>query len=48
MFSVKVPQNAADIVFAIDASKANEQVYEDLIKGLGNSLVKDLGDRGIK
>lgn len=48
IFSVKVPQKAADIVFAIDASKENEEVYKDLILALGSSLVKDLSERGIK
>lgn len=48
MYSVKLPQKAADIVFAIDVNEDNEAVYKELIQVLGISLIKDLGEKGIK
>ncbi|GJQ78075.1 hypothetical protein Trydic_g2417 [Trypoxylus dichotomus] len=47
-FSVKLPQKAADVVFAIDVNKDNEEIYKEFIQPLGNALTKDLADRGIK
>ncbi|CAG9832524.1 unnamed protein product [Diabrotica balteata] len=46
-FSVKVPKNAADIVVMVDTVKANEPVYNELVKPLIQELTKGLAAKGL-
>ena len=46
-FSVKLPQNAADIVIAVDVVSTNEKIYKQLVLGIVQNLNHELSARGI-
>lgn len=46
-FSVKLPQNSADIVIAVDVVTTNEKIYKQLVFSIVQNLNHELSARGI-
>ncbi|XP_023030403.2 retinoid- and fatty-acid binding glycoprotein apolipophorin [Leptinotarsa decemlineata] len=46
-FSVKVPNEAADIIVLVDTTKSNEKLYTELLKPLLQDVVKTLASKSI-